>query len=61
MMPHIRGILTYKLALILLLSINYSLWVTLIFPSRVLVVSVVILIRNYHRSHPLSDSEETKI
>jgi len=38
--------LTYILALVLLLSIDYSFWVTLIFPGWVLVVSVYILIRN---------------
>ena len=38
------AILTYALALVLLLSISYSLWVTLIFPIWVLVVSVYFLI-----------------
>ena len=37
---------TYSLALILLLSIGYFLWVTLIFPVWVLAVSVYFLIRN---------------
>lgn len=36
--------LTYALALVLLLSISYSLWVTLIFPIWVLAVSVYFLI-----------------
>jgi hypothetical protein len=40
--------LTYALALVLLLSIGYSLWVTLIFPGWVFTVSVYILIRNLH-------------
>jgi hypothetical protein len=40
--------LTYILALVLLLSIDYSFWVTLIFPGWVLVVSSIILIRNLH-------------
>jgi hypothetical protein len=40
------ALLTYALALILLLSISYSLWVTLIFPIWVLVVSVYFLILN---------------
>jgi hypothetical protein len=39
--------LTYALALVLLLSISYSLWVTLIFPVWVLAVSVNILILNF--------------
>jgi hypothetical protein len=38
--------LTYALALVLLVSIGYSLWVTLIFPGWVLAVSVYILILN---------------
>jgi hypothetical protein len=41
------ALLTYALALVLLLSISYSLWVTLIFPGWVLVVSVYILILNF--------------
>jgi hypothetical protein len=39
-------ILTYLLALVLLLSIGYSLWVTLIFPGWVFAVSVFFLIQN---------------
>jgi hypothetical protein len=39
--------LTYALALGLLVSIGYSLWVTLIFPGWVLAVSVYILILNF--------------
>jgi len=38
--------LTYALALVLLLSIGYTLWVTLIFPAWVLAVSVYFLILN---------------
>jgi hypothetical protein len=38
--------LTYALALVLLLSIGFSLWVTLIFPGWVFMVSVYILVRN---------------
>jgi hypothetical protein len=40
--------LTYILALVLLLSIDYSFWVTLIFPAWVMVMSTIILIRNLH-------------
>jgi hypothetical protein len=39
-------LLTYALALVLLLSIGLSLWVVLIFPVWVLIVSVVVLLRN---------------
>jgi hypothetical protein len=49
--------LTYVLALLLLLSIDYSFWVTLIFPAWVLVVSVIILIRNLH-NQPEGDTGE---
>ena len=38
--------LTYGLALVLLVSIGYSLWVTLIFPGWVLIISVYILALN---------------
>ncbi|MFN2227483.1 MAG: hypothetical protein ACK2UY_14270 [Anaerolineae bacterium] len=43
-----RGLafLTYGLALVLLFSIGYNLWVTLIFPAWVLVISVYILVLN---------------
>jgi hypothetical protein len=44
------ALLTYALALVLLLSISYSLWVTLIFPGWVLAVSIYILIVNLR--HP---------
>jgi len=39
--------LTYALALVLLVSIGYSLWVILIFPGWVLAVSLYILILNF--------------
>jgi hypothetical protein len=45
------AIVTYALALVLLLSIGFSLWVTLIFPGWVLAVSVYILILNYRQHH----------
>ncbi len=40
------ALLTYALALVLLVSISYSLWVTLIFPAWVLVISATFLILN---------------
>jgi hypothetical protein len=40
------ALLTYALALLLLVSIGLSLWVTLIFPSWVLIVSIYILVLN---------------
>ncbi len=47
--PRWLAILTYGLALILLFSVNYSLWMTLVFPAWVLMISVHILVSN-HRS-----------
>jgi hypothetical protein len=43
-----RGLvfLTYGLALVLLVTIGLNLWVTLIFPSWVLIVSFYILVLN---------------
>jgi hypothetical protein len=52
--------LTYVLALVLLLSIDYSYWVTLILPGWVLVVSVYILVRNLHHRPGDVDAEEMK-
>jgi hypothetical protein len=45
-MPSWMVILTYALALILLVSISISLWVTLIFPVWVFVISTYILVYN---------------
>lgn len=55
-MHRVWAILTYLLALVLLLSISYSLLVTLIFPGWVMMVSVSILIRNLHRQPPAGDT-----
>jgi hypothetical protein len=55
-MPRWLTFVTYALALGLLLSINLTIWVTLVFPTWVFVVSVLILVYNYRRSSP--DSED---
>ena len=52
--------LTYVLALVLLLSIDYSFWVTLILPGWVLAISVYILIRNLHNRPRDGGAEEMK-
>ena len=44
------AVLTYVLALFLLLSIGLSLWVSVIFPSWVLIVSIYILVANLRRN-----------
>jgi hypothetical protein len=51
--------LTYVLALVLLVSIDYSFWVILILPAWVLVISVYILVRNLHNQPRDTDAEET--
>jgi hypothetical protein len=47
-MPRWLVYLTYALALILLVSLSLSLWVTLIFPAWVFVISAYILVINLH-------------
>jgi len=48
-MPRPIVIMTYFVALVLLLSISLNLWMTLIFPGWVFVISIIILVRNYRR------------
>ena len=52
LMPRWLTFLTYGLALLLLLSLNLSLWVTLVFPGWVLVISVYILVLNLRSTGP---------
>ena len=47
---------TYLLALVLLVSIGYSLWVTFIFPAWVFAVSLFFLIQNMR--HPAQEEAE---
>ncbi len=42
------SIITYVLALSLLLAISHNLWVSLVFPAWVLVISVYLLFTNFH-------------
>ncbi|MEA3438941.1 MAG: hypothetical protein U9R58_01530 [Chloroflexota bacterium] len=46
-MPRWLALVTYALALVLLISIGFTPWVVLIFPAWVFVISVTILILNY--------------
>ena len=46
LMRRVWAFVTYAMALVLLLSISYSLWVTLVFPGWVLAVSVYFLVLN---------------
>jgi len=48
-MPHWLAILTALLALVLLVTLGISTWVTLIFPAWMVVVSILILIANLRR------------
>jgi hypothetical protein len=48
-MPRIIVFLTYGLALLMLFGLNLSLWVSLVFPSWVFVISVAILIFNFRK------------
>ncbi len=57
LMPRSWALLTYAMALILLVTISYSLWVTLVFPGWVCAVSVYFLIRN-QRNPSLSALDE---
>jgi hypothetical protein len=55
------ALLTYALALVLLVSIGLSLWVTLVFPSWVLVVSVYILIMNLRRKDASTEGDQSNM
>jgi len=46
-MPRWLGAITYILAVILLVSISFTLWLVLIFPVWVFAISVIILIMNF--------------
>ena len=59
-MQRVWAFLTYVLALVLLLSIDYSFWVTLILPGWVLVISVYILIRNLDNRPRDGNGQELK-
>ena len=57
LMHRVWAFLTYTLALVLLLSVSFSAWVPLIFPSWVLAVSVYFLILNLRHQSQESMSE----
>jgi hypothetical protein len=46
-MPRWLALVTYALAAVLLISIGFTPWVTMLFPAWVFVISVYILILNY--------------
>jgi hypothetical protein len=49
LMPRWMAFLGYALALLLLLSIGYISWISLVFPLWVLLISLYILVENYRR------------
>ena len=54
-MPRPLALLTYALALLLLVSINFSMWMIFIFPAWVLIISIFILrasLRNKNSQQP---------
>lgn len=51
LMPRWLAFITYALALVLLISIGFTHWVTLVFPAWVFLTSVYIMIMNYRRDH----------
>ena len=52
LMPRWMIVLTYASALLLLFSIDYNRWMVMVFPCWVLLVSMLVLLRNYRQSHP---------
>ena len=53
------ALLSYALALVLLLSIAWVSWIALIFPLWVLLISVYILIENYRGKYEAATLGET--
>jgi hypothetical protein len=45
-MPRPFTVFTYTIALVLMVSVSYSLWIVLLFPAWVLIISVYILFGN---------------
>jgi hypothetical protein len=51
-MPRILTFLTYFLAFVMLVSVSLSVWMMMIFPAWVFVISVYILVLNLSRKAP---------
>jgi len=58
-----RGLafLTYGLALVLLVSIGHNLWVTLIFPSWVLIISVHVSVLNLRSGGTGAEGDQSRL
>jgi hypothetical protein len=60
LMPRWLAVVTYSLALALLVVVNYSLWVTLVFPGWVFLISLFILwMRLKHPETPILTSDQS--
>lgn len=55
-MPRLLGLITYAVAIVLLVSVSFAPWMIEIFPIWVLVVSVYILILNYRYQKESEDA-----
>jgi hypothetical protein len=51
LMPRWLALVTYLLAVVLLISIGFTPWVVLVFPAWVFAISVAILVLNYRSTH----------
>jgi hypothetical protein len=56
-MPRWLALITYILALVLLVTITFLPWVNLVFPSWVFLISVYILVLNYRYQQELSTQD----
>lgn len=54
-MPRWLAFVTYSAALALMFTLTYSLWVSLVFPAWVLIVSIYILVLNFRGSDTLAE------
>ena len=55
LMPGWLVVLTFASALLLLVSVGFNRWMVMVFPCWVLLVSVLILVRNYRSEHVPSE------
>jgi len=58
--PRWMALLGYVLALLLLVSISRVSWIFLVFPLWILLISIYILIENYHRTPDVAASSPAK-
>jgi hypothetical protein len=56
-MPRWMALITYAVALVLLFVVTQSLWVVLVFPAWVFVVSVYILVTHLAQGRPQAASD----